>query len=134
MRLSQTISRFGPAEGKLYAYPDVVVICGTPQFWDPAADVLMNPTLIIEVLSPSTRAYDQGIKFSLYRKLPSLMHYLTVEQEYRHMVHHRREGEEWIVHDYTAGTVQISNPDCELPLDVVYDGIEIRGETDANKA
>ncbi|HMA34345.1 MAG TPA: Uma2 family endonuclease, partial [Chloroflexia bacterium] len=51
----------------MYTYPDIVVVCGEPQFEDAQVDTLLNPTLIVEVLSPSTEAYDRGAKFGYYR-------------------------------------------------------------------
>ena len=65
----------------LYAYPDAVIVCGEPQFLDETQDTLLNPTVIVEVLSPSTEAYDRGDKFELYRAIPSLTHYLLVSSE-----------------------------------------------------
>jgi Uma2 family endonuclease len=65
----------------LYAYPDTVIVCGEPQFLDATQDTLLNPTVIVEVLSPSTEAYDRGRKFELYRAIPSLTHYLLVSSE-----------------------------------------------------
>src|SRR5450759_2338976 len=65
----------------LYAYPDTVIVCGEPQFLDATQDTLLNPTVIVEVLSPSTEAYDRGGKFELYRTIPSLTHYLLVSSE-----------------------------------------------------
>src|SRR5215475_2138813 len=64
----------------LYTYPDVTVICGEPRFEDNQQDTLLNPTLIVEVLSESTEAYDRGGKFAHYRKLPSLMEYVLITQ------------------------------------------------------
>jgi Uma2 family endonuclease len=64
----------------LYTYPDVVVVCGEPEFEDESVDTLINPTLIAEVLSDSTEAYDRGAKFGHYRKIDSLMEYLLVSQ------------------------------------------------------
>lgn len=62
--------RVKAAEARSYHYPDIVVACGTPQFEDAHVDTLLNPTLLIEVLSPSTEAYDRGGKFAHYRKIP----------------------------------------------------------------
>src|SRR5437867_12261501 len=64
----------------LYTYPDVVVVCSDPQFEDESVDTLINPTLIAEVLSDSTEAYDRGAKFAHYRKIDSLLEYLLVSQ------------------------------------------------------
>jgi len=65
----------------LYTYPDLVVVCGEPKFLDQKRDTLLNPTLIVEVQSPSTEAYDRGRKFEHYRSLPSLRQYLLVSSE-----------------------------------------------------
>src|ERR1019366_8456267 len=65
----------------LYAYPDTVIVCDEPQFLDDTQDTLLNPNVIVEVLSPSTEAYDRGLKFELYRTIPSLTHYLLVSAE-----------------------------------------------------
>src|SRR5712692_10164216 len=66
------------SETGLYTYPDLVVLCGEPQFDDEHQDTLLNPTLIVEVLSPTTKAYARGDKFSHYRWLESLQEYLLV--------------------------------------------------------
>jgi Uma2 family endonuclease len=66
------------SETGLYAYPDVVVVCGEPRFEDEHLDTLLNPTVIVDVLSPSTEAYDRGEKFAQYRKLASLREYVLI--------------------------------------------------------
>jgi Uma2 family endonuclease len=77
----------------LFAYPDLVVICGAMQFHDEGQDVLLNPTLIIEVLSPSTEAFDRGNKFYRYSAgLPTLTHYVLVAQEQPRIDHYHREA------------------------------------------
>jgi Uma2 family endonuclease len=65
----------------LYAYPDLVIVCAKPQFADGAFDTLLNPTVIIEVVSESTEAYDRGQKFAHYRSLESLSEYLLISSE-----------------------------------------------------
>ena len=65
----------------LYAYPDATALCGTPQFLDDVRDTLLNPDLIVEVLSPSTEAYDRGRKFEHYRTIESLREYLLISTE-----------------------------------------------------
>lgn len=67
-----------PSNG-LYTYPDVVVVCGKPQFTDDEFDTFSNPTLIVEVLSKRTASYDRGEKFGFYRNIPSLREYLTID-------------------------------------------------------
>jgi Uma2 family endonuclease len=77
----------------LFAYPDLVVVCGAMQFHDEVQDVLRNPTLLIEVLSPSTEAFDRGEKFYRYSAgLPTLMHYLLVAQDQPRIDHYARDA------------------------------------------
>lgn len=77
----------------LYAYPDLVVVCGERQYHDQARDVLINPTLLIEVLSPSTASYDRGEKFYRYRTwLESLTDYVLVAQDAPAIDHYHREA------------------------------------------
>src|SRR5450432_1364396 len=81
----------------LYAYPDVVVVCGEPQFVDHRQDVLLNPKLIVEVLSPSTEAYDRGEKFELYGAIASLSEYVLVASERIHVdLYARQAGNKWL--------------------------------------
>lgn len=82
----------------LYTYPDVVVVCDEPQFEDAQVDTLLNPTLIVEVLSPSTEDYDRGTKFEHYRTLPSLQEYLLISQDRIHIVHYTRQTDStWVL-------------------------------------
>ena len=66
---------------RFYTYPDIVVVCGEPEFEDDHQDILVNPTVIVEVLSPSTQSYDRGAKLRQYRQILSLREYILVEQE-----------------------------------------------------
>lgn len=65
----------------LYTYPDIAIVCGEPEFLDTQLDTLLNPVVIVEILSSSTEAYDRGEKFRLYRQLPSLKEYVLVSQD-----------------------------------------------------
>lgn len=69
----------------LYTYPDLSVVCGEPQLETDAGDVLLNPIVLVEVLSDSTEAYDRGKKFEHYRTIPSLQHYVMIAQD-RHSI------------------------------------------------
>ena len=106
----------------LYTYPDVVVVCGQPQI-EPPGDTLLNPTLLVEVLSESSEAYDRGKKSEQYRTLASLTDYLLIAQD-RALVEHysRQPGERWLLHaaNRLEDTVAISSLGCELPLSEVY--------------
>ena len=74
-----------------YFYPDVVVVCEDPRFEDDVFDTLLNPIILVEVLSPSTEAYDRGEKFGHYRQLTSLQEYVLVAQDKVLVEHYRRE-------------------------------------------
>jgi len=81
----------------LYTYPDVVVTCGEPHFNDDHLDTLLNPAIIVEVLSPSNEAYDRGEKFAHYRRLNSLSDYVLISQDKMRVEHFTREGERWVL-------------------------------------
>ena len=106
----------------LYTYPDIVVVCGAPQFEDAHVDTLLNPTLVMEVLSPSTEAYDRGAKFGYYRALPSLQEYLLVAQDKLLVEHYVRAEASWVLTATidAAGEVQLPSIGCTLPLAEVY--------------
>jgi Uma2 family endonuclease len=85
---------------RIYTYPDIVAVCGEPRFQDAAVDTLLNPALIIEVLSPSTEAYDRGQKFAQYRSIPSLSEYLLVAQDAPRIDYYRRDPDgRWFIGD-----------------------------------
>ncbi len=110
----------------LYTYPDVVVVCGEPRFEDQHVDTLLNPTVIIEVLSDSTEAYDRGGKFAHYRALESLSDYLLVAQNEPRIEHFRRQTDgQWLysVADGLDAQVEIANIGCMLHLAEVYERV-----------
>jgi len=107
----------------LYTYPDVTVVCGEAQFEDQHFDTLLNPTLIVEVLSKTTAAYDQGEKFEQYRKLASLKEYLLIAQDKYHLMRYSRQPDnQWLLLEtYSeADTVTLSSIECRLALADVY--------------
>lgn len=111
----------------LYTYPDVVALCGEPQFDDEQRDTLLNPTVIIEVLSPSTEAYDRGGKFGHYRKLTSLMEYLLIAQEEPHVEHYVRQSDnQWLLSEASSlqDAVQLPSINCSLVLAEIYEKVE----------
>jgi Uma2 family endonuclease len=116
----------------LYTYPDVVVVCGELQLEQPG-DTLLNPTLLVEVLSESSEAYDRGKKSEHYRALPSLTDYLLVAQD-RLLVEHysRQPGDLWLLHaeNRLDGSIAISSLGCELKLTEVY--LNVTGLAEAN--
>jgi Uma2 family endonuclease len=112
----------------LYTYPDVVALCGKTRFDDDHRDTLINPMVIIEVLSNSTEAYDRGEKFKHYRKVDSLNEYLLVSQE-KHQVEHyvRQPGNHWLLSEASNldDTIQLPSINSVLALSEIYDKVEI---------
>jgi len=111
----------------LYTYPDVIVCCGTPQLADDYMDMLLNPTLIIEVLSHSTRDYDRGRKFEHYRTISSLAEYVTVTQDAPHIERWTRQPEDrWLLTEFRElnQTVELASAGCVLALAEVYAKID----------
>src|SRR5205807_1202065 len=111
----------------LYAYPDLVVVCGPSQYHDQARDVLLNPTVIVEVLSPSTEAFDRGEKFRRYRAwLPTLTDYVLVAQDRPLIDHyHRQEDGTWALRALEGlhTHVHLETISCTVPLADVYERI-----------
>lgn len=106
-----------------YSYPDVTVVCGEPKLADEQQDVLLNPTMLIEVLSPSTERKDRGEKAEGYRRLESLREYLLVSQDRIHVERYtRQEGRFWLLSEAAdlADSLQLDAIGCTLGLDDVY--------------
>ena len=123
------------SETGLYTYPDVVVVCGEPRFEDEHVDTLLNPTVIIEVLSPSTEAYDRGAKFAHYRRLDSLQEYVLISQDAMRIERFSRQGDVWELNDASLPTdsIQVAAIDCELSLAAVYDRVTVPDESAAER-
>lgn len=110
------------AEGILY--PDVLVTCGKAEAGD--EKIITDPKLVIEVLSPSTKGYDQRNKFILYRSLSSLLEYVLVDPaDFTFEVYTRADAGAWTFVDQTsAGTLTLRSIDLALPLEAVFKGVE----------
>jgi len=111
---------------ELYTYPDLVLVCGEPEFEDSEHDTLLNPVLIVEVLSPSTESYDRGEKFAHYRTIPSLVDYLLIDQQRLSVEHYvRHENGHWLftAADQRGGAVTLVALEHRLELAEIYDGI-----------
>jgi Uma2 family endonuclease len=110
----------------LFSYPDIVVICGGPEYHDAFRDVILNPTTIVEVLSPTTEALDRGAKFLGYQTYtPSLKDYLLVSQDEAQVEHYTRQPDTWSYRRFTGleATVAIPSIKCTLRLADVYDRV-----------
>jgi len=112
----------------LYTYPDVVVVCGKPQFEDEEQDILLNPIVIVEVLSPSTEGYDRGTKFEHYRTIDSLSDYLLVAQDKIHVEYYVRQSDRfWLFSEYKSAKdkFQIESIGCEASVEEIYEKVEM---------
>ncbi len=117
-------------EASAYFYPDVVIVCGEPQFEDEKEDNLLNPLVIFEVLSESTEPFDRGEKFFAYRRIPSLREYLLVAQDKMRVEHYIRQSDgEWLLREYTGAdaVIRLESVAVELPLQQVYEGVKVAG-------
>jgi Uma2 family endonuclease len=112
----------------VYTYPDVVVVCGGPKFEDAALDTLLNPTLLVEVLSKSTENYDRTVKFAYYRSVESLAEYLLVAQDACRVEHYARQADgRWSVEDHASpdSPITLASIGCALRLTDVYERVEL---------
>jgi Uma2 family endonuclease len=109
----------------VYTYPGICVASGEREFEDDEQDTLLNPTVIMEVLSPSTENYNRARKSPLYRKLKSLQEYALVEQDSVWIEHYARRGEQWILTDFSSrdDVISLRSIDCALALRDVYEKV-----------
>jgi Uma2 family endonuclease len=116
----------------MFSYPDVVVICGEPEYHDGYTDVILNPTVIVEVLSPETEAFDRGEKFTRFQAWnATLTDYLLVSQDQPQIEHYSRQADGgWSYHRYPGrdNSVAIPSIECTLRLVDVYDRVAFRQE------
>ena len=114
-----------------FFYPDVVVVCGEPLAEDDVFDTLLNPTVIVEVLSPSTEAYDRGEKFEHYQQIASLKEYILISQDKIDVEHYyRRQETKWLRAELPGpeAVLSLSSIDCELRLQDVYRRVEVASD------
>ncbi|HLM61477.1 MAG TPA: Uma2 family endonuclease [Pyrinomonadaceae bacterium] len=118
-----------PATG-LYTYPDVMVVCGKPELLEDAyLDALLNPVLIVEVLSPSTADYDKGTKFDHYRTIESLREYVLVWQDKKRVARYtKQDNGSWVLSDFIGEEAEIllSSIDCRLTMEDIYDKVDFK--------
>ncbi|MDB5313396.1 MAG: hypothetical protein JWO38_7598 [Gemmataceae bacterium] len=110
----------------LYTYPDLLIVCGRPEFDPKDTDTLVNPQVIIEILSKSTESYDRGVKFLHYRRLPSVREYVLVSQD-RMLVERfvRQSDETWVLTTFDQSVeFALATVPVRIPLADVYRGVE----------
>jgi Uma2 family endonuclease len=105
-------------------------VCGQREYLDAEVDTLLNPTLIVEVLSTTTESYDRGRKFGHYRRLASLKGYVMIAQDEVKVERYTREGDKWVLSEFTSldGILRLESISCELPIREIYDKVELSGE------
>ncbi|MDZ7304891.1 MAG: Uma2 family endonuclease [candidate division KSB1 bacterium] len=115
----------------LFTYPDLIVICGQPKFYENRRDTILNPLLIVEVLSESTKNYDRGEKFRLYRAIPTLREYTLVDQ-YKIHVEQFSLGQKgkWVLTEYDGAeaVLHCTSVDFQIPLTEIYSKVELESE------
>lgn len=114
----------------LFTYPDIVVACGEPVFFDQQLDTLINPRVIMEVLSKSTENYDRGGKFHQYKRIASLREYLTISQTEMLVDHSVRQPDGgWLSHEIGLENPHFSLASCPVKLNLpdIYDEVPLKG-------
>ena len=111
----------------LYTYPDAVVVCDKPRFLDSSVDTLLNPTFVVEILSPSTEAYDLGRKFEHYSTIESLSEYLIVAHDRLHARLHTRQEGRWLVKGASSleETLELRSIGCRISMTDLYNKVEL---------
>ncbi len=112
---------------RLYTYPDVMLIKGEPIYADRGTTTVMNPVMITEVLSPSTKNYDQGDKFTYYRSIPEMKEYILISQQQYHVMQYTKtEAGKWLLSEYETedAVIGLGSVDLELELAEIYTGVD----------
>ena len=126
-RVATSDMRVKVTEIDSYFYPDVVVVCGEPRAEDDTFDTLLNPTLIVEALSPSTEGYDRGEKFEHYQQIASLKDYILISQDEVRVEHYCRQASEWLQTEFHGleDVLSLVSIGCELRLSDIYRRVEV---------
>ncbi len=111
---------FVPETGSFF-YADVTIVCGGHEYHPAESNALTNPSVLVEILSPSTEDYDRGTKFQHYKRLPSLAECVLVSQDERRVEIRQRVEEGWLIREVTEGDVCLASLDLSIPLDEIYD-------------
>ena len=115
-------------KARAYCYPDIVIVCGEPKLEDDVHDTLLNPVVIIEVLSPSTKAFDYSGKFRRYQKLESLKEYVLVSQDECLLERYqRRPNKAWLLKtfDDIDGEFALMSVSVRIPMADIYRGVDL---------
>ena len=113
----------------LFTYPDVVVTCEEEEYLDTEFDTLLNPTIIIEVLSKSTKSYDRKSKFAEYKTLDSFQEYILIDQNKCYIeTYFKEKPNSWLGTDYKdiTNTIYLKSLDCSIEIADIYDNIVLK--------
>ncbi|MFZ4509047.1 MAG: Uma2 family endonuclease [Fimbriimonas sp.] len=115
--------------GRLFAYPDLVIFCDQPRYLDEDKDVLLNPKVIVEVLSPSTELFDRGRKFALYQESESLQEYVLVSQDHQQVEIFRRNPSQdgkvtWSYQSLREGDLSLESVGVVVPIAEIFELVE----------
>lgn len=114
----------------IYVYPDVMVVCGKPEIKKyKSLDNILNPVLIVEVLSDSTADYDKGAKFEQYRTIESFKEYLLVSQDTKQITRYTKQADgSWVLMDFIGEKteIELSSIECTLMMEDIYDKVELK--------
>jgi len=126
--------RVSVAPTGLYTYPDIVIVCGEPQFVDSNLDTLLNPTVIIEVLSRSTEAHDRGQKFAQYRSLESLQEYVLISSLRVSVERYTRQLDwswNYVAKAGPEDSMDLASVNCQLALADLYEKVDFPADEPA---
>lgn len=116
---------------RMYAYPDISIVCGDPQLADSNLDILVNPSVIIEITSPSTEGFDRGVKWSRYRTIVSLREYILLSQHTARVEQYtRQDSSTWLFRENHEGDLRLESIGVAIPLERIYEGVELRAESE----
>ncbi len=127
-RIYNSDMRVSVGPDDLFTYPDASVICGEPEFVKNRTDIVTNPLLLIEVLSPSTERYDRSEKFELYRILPTFRHYLIIDQTRVYVEYHQKIGlNKWVMETFSdfSQTFRIDELDAQIVIANLYNNVKL---------
>jgi Uma2 family endonuclease len=113
-------------ENTLYTYPDITIVCDDEKYLDDAFDTLLNPKIIIEILSKTTKDYDKGSKFTLYRSIASLVEYILIDSEKMFVERFAKNSEgNWTLYEYALPSdfLVIPTIDFKIELDLIYKNV-----------
>jgi len=114
-------------ENTLFAYPDSIIICGKPEFLDEHFDTVTNPSVIIEILSPSSKDYDRGTKFTLYRSIPALQEYILIDSESVSIeIFSQSQQKTWFLEEFKSvgDSFSIKAIGVNIRLSQIYSGLQ----------